>query len=401
MTESSDGADVVLINTCAFIDPAKEESVEAIMAGVAIKRESGCLLAVCGCMPERYRDELEAEIPEIDLLAGADDAEGIVAWLDGIDRREPSEPSVGRVRLTPGHYAYLKISEGCDKRCAFCAIPGIRGPMVSRPIDELLSEAEELAASGAKELILVAQDSGEYGRDLYGRRMLPELLRRLDGVSGVAWVRLMYVYPETIDDALLSALEKSEKALRYLDVPFQHASDPVLSRMGRPSTRADIDELLARIRERLPGVAIRSGFIAGFPGETEEDVDSLESFLRSADLARVGVFEFSPEEGTRAREMTEQVPPETAAARRDRLMALAEDLSEARLAGMVGTELDVIIEEEEEAGVYSGRSYMDAPEVDGAVYVHSGSRLEIGGIIKVKIVDSLTHDLIGVPKGES
>jgi ribosomal protein S12 methylthiotransferase len=304
---------------------------------------------------------------------------------------------------TPSHYAYLKISEGCDKRCSFCVIPSIRGRQASRPVEDLIQEARGLAENGARELILVAQDTGDYGTDLYGERALPRLLAGLEAIEDLRWIRLMYVYPESITDGLIDTIASSDKILRYLDIPFQHASDRVLATMRRASRRAEIDATLAALRERLPGVAIRSTFIVGFPGELDSDVLELAGFLREARLNRVGVFEFSREEGTDAYDMPGQVDAEDKRLRLGEVMELQEAISGEILASWVGSTLEVVVDEEDEGGegVYIARSYMDAPEVDGVVYVYSNAPLEPGDFLEVLVTDSMEHDLIGRPVCEA
>jgi ribosomal protein S12 methylthiotransferase len=386
-----DDADILIVNTCGFITKAKEESVEAILTSVELKTLNPWVrLIVTGCLAERYSAELSEEIPEIDFLCGCDHKR----ILDYLNLTPPSEP--GRLLMTPSHYAYLKISEGCDKHCTFCAIPKIRGRQVSVPIVDLIEEAFALARSGVKELILVAQDCGDYGRDLYGKRTLCELLRKLDEIPNLDWIRLMYVYPETIDDELIETIKSSKKILHYIDIPFQHASDDILIAMNRPTTTDKIFALIERIRNQIPDMAIRSTFICGFPGETPEDIKKLGDFIRYAKLDRVGVFEFSPEEGTKAYDMSSQIDDEVKQERFEHLMEISESVSEQNLARFVDHTLNVLIEEpyEGEEGIYIARSYLDAPEVDGIVYVYTDKRLKIGELYEVTITDSLVHDLI-------
>lgn len=394
-------ADAVIINTCGFIHDAKEESVETIMQAVMLKKERSELrIIVTGCLAQRYAQELENEIPEVDLFVGTGNFYEIAETLERSEKIQLGDidapiEETGRVLTTPAYYAYLKLAEGCDKHCTYCIIPKIRGKQRSRKMEDILQEAQRLADSGVKELILIAQDTGEYGTDLYGERKLSELLVKLDRISGLNWIRLLYVYPETIDDALIDVMANAKKILHYIDIPFQHISDRVLKRMGRLTDSSAINHLIDRLRIRIPDIVIRSTFIVGFPQETKEDVSELADFLRSARLDRVGIFRYSKEEGTPAAEMSGQISETEKQCRYDELMAIQEAVSDSILEQYRGCTMETVIEEEAEEGVYCGRTRIDAPEIDGVIYVYSDSPLEIGEFYPVTVEDSMEYDLIG------
>ncbi|HWP79480.1 MAG TPA: 30S ribosomal protein S12 methylthiotransferase RimO [Candidatus Acidoferrum sp.] len=391
-------ADVAVVNTCGFIEDAKKEAIEAILEMADLKAQGRLRgIVVTGCLAQRYRADIRTELPEVNVVLGAgshgDICEAVAAAAAGesLERYAPIEEADmggGRVLTTPFYTAYLKLGDGCDNRCTYCAIPLIRGRMRSRRMEELVAEAKELAGAGVKELILVAQDSTRYGEDLYGENKLALLISKLEEIRGIAWIRLLYGYPDRISDELLAHMAKSEKLLHYIDLPLQHASDVVLRRMNRRGSRADIEETLARIRATVPDVCLRTTFIAGFPGETEEDFAQLEDFVKTQKFDRVGCFAYSAEEGTPAAGFAEQISEELKTARVERLMRAQSDISEEKNKAFVGKTLTVLVEE---AGC--GRSRRDAPEIDGQVYFTG--KAKPGDMVKAKILRADAYDLYG------
>lgn len=411
LTDDPFEAQVVIVNTCGFINDAKEESIERILELAALKEEGECLLlAATGCLCERYGEELQAAMPEIDLMLGVNDYDKLPEMLADrlcgkIGKKLPlikEPPECGRVQLTEPYTAYLKIAEGCDNCCTFCAIPQIRGPLHSRPIDELVTEAEEMRAAGVQELCLIAQDTTAYGYDLAGRSLLADLLRALDTLE-FPMLRVLYAYPEGIDDELLAAMRDCKSFCHYLDIPIQHAAPSVVKRMNRKLAEPKISELLAKIREYLPDVAIRTTLMVGFPGETEEDFDMLLDFAAEAELDWAGVFRYSQEEDTPAALMPDQVDEEVKLTRYNQLMAVLADSSAARREQMVGRRLRVLLEQPslDFSGYFEARSQYHAPEVDGVVYVDNTdgrlSERNIGRFIEVEVVEAAAYDLIAVP----
>jgi len=414
------GADFVVVNTCGFIDAAREESFGVIDEMLALKR-SGAVggVVVAGCLAERQKEAMLGERPEIDHLVGVFSREEIARVADRLVGRMTEQrtvfrpagaaplPDRGRLRVTPRHFAYLKISEGCDRLCTFCAIPKMRGKHVSKPPDEVVAEAEELAADGVRELILVAQDTPYYGRDLYGEPRLAELLGRLDAVDGIEWIRLMYFYPMYVDDAVIDAIAGSRRVVPYIDMPLQHASDAMLRRMARRVNRAETESLLARLRERIDGLTLRTTFITGFPGETDEDFAELMEFVRGHEFERMGVFTYSIEPDTPAAKLPDHVPGEVAQRRRDALMQIQQEITLARNASLIGTPMTVLLDAPVETQVepdglmnespqaFVGRTTTDAPDVDCVVYV-TGHGLRPGQFTEVEIVGYDGYDLIGV-----
>ncbi|MCL1802724.1 MAG: 30S ribosomal protein S12 methylthiotransferase RimO [Eubacteriaceae bacterium] len=392
-----ESADAIIINTCGFIQPAKEESVDALFEALSYKEASpGTVIAAVGCLAQRYKKEIEEGIEGLDLICGVDSADEAAKLLADMFGLSGTQASVqGRALLEPEtrHYAYLKISEGCSKFCTFCAIPSIRGPLASQSIGSLVSEAKTLAERGAKELILIAQDTGSYGIDIYGKPMLPSLLSELCSISGINWIRIMYMYPESLNDEIIDAIASLDKVLPYLDIPFQHASDEMLAMMGRQATKESMYGLINKLRRKIPDIAIRSTFICGFPGETRSHAAELMEFLQNAKLDRVGVFEYSREDGTKAYSMPNQVSEKEKQRRRAQIMLLQEEISESSLAERIGTSITAIIDEEEAAGIYVARSYLDAPEVDGCVYIYTQAPLKIGEFCTAHITGSTAHDL--------
>ncbi len=415
LTDDEYEAEAIIVNTCCFIGDAKEESIETLIELARMKEEGQCrLLIACGCLAERYQDEFFRELPEVDCIVGTANWDRILEAVDAcsadqkdadtpadternfcgnIDRLPPG--SHPRVSTTGGHYAYLKIAEGCGKNCTYCAIPSVRGSYRSVPLEDLISEAEALADAGVKELILVAQETTLYGTDLYGKKTLPELLDRLSAIDGICWIRLLYCYPEEIDDALIDAIRDHEKVCHYLDIPIQHIDDGILKRMGRRTTGAGIRKLINRLRREIPDITLRTTLIAGFPGETDEEFEELCDFVREARFDRLGAFAYSQEEGTAAAHMSEQVDESIRASRRDRLMEIQQQISLERGREFIGKTLEVFVEGEiREEGTAVGRSYRDAPDVDGYVFFES-TGTESGRFIQVLITSASEYDLLG------
>jgi ribosomal protein S12 methylthiotransferase len=448
VTSDASAADVLVVNTCAFIDSAKQESIDAILEMAQQKRDGGCRrLVVTGCLAERYRDELKKEIPEIDALLGTGEVEGILtaigpalgargSALDGrqsalveaipvtfhtkapasgkltiptpsVERRAPTLPtylydsSTPRLLTTPRHYAYVKIAEGCDYTCAFCIIPTLRGKYRSRTADSIVREAESLAGRGVRELLLISQDTTFFGIDRGERGALAGLLRRLDAIEGLTWIRLLYLYPTTITDDVLDAIAECRKVCRYIDLPLQHASAEVLKRMRRPGNRRVYDRLLSRIRDRVPGVTLRTTLIVGFPGETEQDFSELEGFVADTGFDHVGVFTYSHEEGTRAHALPDDVPAAIKRRRRNRLMARQKRIVSSRLAARVGTQVDVLIDgpSEEHGLVLQGRVEAQAPDIDSVVYLTDcdPSAYQSGDLVSARVVGARGYDLLAKP----
>ena len=411
-TDDESDADIIILNTCCFIGDAKEESIAEIERLAAIKREGDLkLLIISGCLAQKYKEEISAEFPEVDIILGtmsvgsigdiidealekkASDA-GVISQYDPLDSKPYSNPL--RSLTTGGHYAYLKIAEGCNKRCTYCIIPSLRGPYRSIPMEDLLKEAEDLAERGVKELILVAQETTVYGTDIYGKKSLPELLRKLCKIEGFRWIRILYAYPEEIDDEFIDCIASEDKVCKYLDIPIQHCSDSILAKMGRKTTKASIESLIKKLRERVPGIALRTSLITGFPGETQEDYEELYRFVNEIEFERLGVFTYSLDEDTPSAHFEGQVPEETAAARRDELMELEQavifDLNDSH----VGEKLEVIIEGFlPEEGVYVGRTYRDAPDVDGLFFLESDRELMTGDMVMALVKESRGYDLFG------
>ncbi|MBP5184771.1 MAG: 30S ribosomal protein S12 methylthiotransferase RimO [Lachnospiraceae bacterium] len=400
-TDDETEAEGVIINTCCFIGDAKEESINTILEYAAMKQAGDIkLLVVTGCLAQRYCNEIRAEIPEVDILVGTTAFADIA---DAIKRKEDRfrpvdylpKIDVRRSCFTGTPYAYLKIAEGCDKHCTYCAIPSMRGRYRSVPKEELLREAKDLAKAGIKELILVAQETGEYGLDLYGRKALPELLRELAKVSGIRWIRVLYMYPEEITDEIIETIATEEKVVKYLDLPIQHASDTVLKRMARKTTRKEILSLLKTLRKRIPGIVLRTSLIAGFPGETEAEHEELCDFVREAGFDRLGVFAYSREENTPAAKMSPQIPKRIRQKRRNAIMRIAAGIEFEKAKDHIGEEIEVCVDGYlPEDHVLVCRSYMDAPGVDGYVFVYSEEQLNSGTFLDVKVTGAKGYDLI-------
>ncbi len=405
-------ADVIVVNTCCFIGDAKEESVNTILEMAELKK-SGRLkaLIVTGCLAERYKNEITEEIPEVDAVLGTTSYEEIAGAIREALKGEktlvfkdidaPVGKETKRLVTTGGHYAFLKIAEGCDKRCTYCIIPYLRGRYRSVPMEQLEKEARELADQGVKELILVAQETTLYGKDLYGEKKLPELLRRLSSIPGIQWIRLQYCYPEEITDELIETIKNEEKVCHYLDIPIQHASDAILKRMGRRTSNKEIRELVAKLRREIPDIALRTTFISGFPGETEEDHEILMEFVDDMEFDRLGVFAYSPEEDTPAYSFKDQVPAEVKEDRRAEIMELQQDIAFEKSESMKGSVLEVMIEGKvADENAYVGRTYMDSPGVDGLIFVNTGLSLMSGDFVRVRVTGALEYDLIGEVEDE-
>lgn len=408
------GADFVVVNTCGFIERAREESYATIHEMLALKRNGDIRgVIVSGCLAEREKERLLETLPEIDQVVGVFGREQITRVADrliaGLDEQRtvfqpaPSRPldDRNRLRITPRHFAFLKISEGCDRLCTFCAIPKMRGKHATKPIEEVVAEARELAADGVRELVVVAQDTTYYGMDLYGQPRLVELLGELEQVEGLEWIRLMYLYPMYFSDELIETIAASKKIIPYLDLPLQHINDTMLRRMQRRVARAPTEALLARLRERIKGLVMRTTFITGFPGETDEQFEELVDFVQAQRFERLGVFSYSLESDTPAARLSDHLPSEVKEARRDRLMAVQQEIAFARNEAQIGRRFDVLIDRAVpgEKNAWIGRSYADAPDVDGVVYV-SGANLRSGKLVRCEIVATSDYDLVGVAVGK-
>jgi ribosomal protein S12 methylthiotransferase len=415
ITANAEDADTVVVNTCGFIDSAKKESIEAILEAAQLKTNGRATrLVVAGCLVERYRDELKASMPEVDAFIGTSQINDILAVCDpqtntrslpviSLGNQSATylyDESTPRVLATPSHYAFIKIAEGCDRPCAFCFIPQMRGHFRSRRFGSIVAEAHQLAEEGVKELILVAQDSSRYGEDLGKQDALAHLLRELSHAEGIEWVRVMYTYPTHISDGFLDVLAEEPKAVRYLDMPLQHASQNVLKLMKRGGNRASLEKLIKRVRDRVPGIAVRTTFITGFPGETEEDFEELLAFVKNVEFDRVGVFTYSDEEGTPAYDLPNKVDPKIAKQRRARLMKAQARVAKRKHKAMVGQRVRVIFEGEanESELLWQGRLETQAPDIDGCVLINDapeGFTPSPGDFVNVLITEAQEYDLVG------
>lgn len=408
IVDDENEAEAIIINTCCFIHDAKEESVETILEMAEYKKAGTCkVLIVTGCMAQRYKQEIIEEIPEVDAVLGTTSyGEILKAVEEAVAGRHYQEykdidylvPDQGkRVLTTGGHFAYLKIAEGCDKHCTYCIIPKLRGKFRSVPMERLIRQAEELAEQGVKELILVAQETTLYGKDLYGEKSLHRLLKELCKVKGIRWIRILYCYPEEIYDELIQTMKEEPKICHYLDLPIQHASDAVLKRMGRRTTRKELTEKVQKLREEIPDIVLRTTLITGFPGETEEDHETLMEFVDEMEFDRLGVFTYSAEEDTPAASMEGQIPEEVKEERRDALMELQQEVSYDKGTERIGQELLVMIEGKVSGeSAYIARTYGDAPKVDGYIFVQTGELLVTGDFARVRVTGAMEYDLIGV-----
>ncbi len=413
LSETAEEADVVVVNTCSFINDAKEESIQVILGFVDLKNQ-GVIekLLVTGCLSQRYPDELLKEIPEIDALIGTSAFHKIVEVIDSLYKGSKTQvfmesidlvmpEDIPRVLTTESYTAFIKISEGCDNSCTYCIIPKLRGKYRSRKMEDILDEMSDLAALGVKEFIIIAQDTSRYGLDLYGKPMLPELLTQMDKIEGVHWIRVQYSYPDILDDDMLDGFFKNEKVVNYFDIPIQHASDKILKLMNRKTSKEDILRIVDKIRSRDAEAVIRTTVIVGFPGETEEDFQELIDLAKRVKFDRLGAFAYSNEEDTAAYNLPHHLEEEVKEERKNRLMATQMGISETINAEKIGKTYEVVIEEVAETGkILVGRTAYDAPEIDGVVYVHTTEEIPAGTFIKVKVTDALEYDLIGVIDNE-
>lgn len=407
MTNDEQEADIIVINTCCFIHDAKEESIQNILEMAEYKKNgSAKALIVTGCMAERYRQEILDEIPEVDEVLGTTAYDRI---LDAVDAALAGQhevmtadldalplPETKRLVTTGGHFAYLKIAEGCDKHCTYCIIPKIRGNFRSVPMERLLKEAQDLAEQGVKELILVAQETTLYGKDLYGEKSLPKLLRELCKISGIRWIRILYCYPEEITDELIQVMKEEPKICHYLDLPIQHANDTILKRMGRRTSKQELIDIVQKLRKEIPDICLRTTLITGFPGETQEQHEEVMEFIDTLEFDRLGAFTYSPEEDTPAATFEDQINEEVKEDRQADIMELQQEIAFDKAEDMIGREVLVMIEGKvADENAYVGRTYRDAPNVDGLIFINTDVELISGDFAKVKVTGALDYDLIG------
>ena len=398
-------ADLIIVNTCGFIESAKEESINTVLQMAEYKQNGSCkYLVMTGCLGQRYADELFESMPEVDAIVGTDSFTDI-GWvidqvmagkrlkhLQKLESKNVAMPP--RMLTTPSYMAYLKIAEGCDNCCSYCIIPQLRGPYTSRPFAEVLAEAKALADSGIKELIVVAQDTTRYGEDTTGKLLLPQLLRDLNALEGIRWIRVMYLYPNNFTDELIEAFATLDKVCKYIDIPLQHASDRLLDSMNRFDTREQVEELLDKLRTRIPGITIRTTFIVGFPGETEEDFEELKDFVEKQRFENAGVFQYSQEEGTVAGAMENQIAAEVKENRYHELMALQAGISEEIHQEREDVELDVLVEGFDEDNLAYGRSTHEAPDIDGTIFIENAEGLKVGDMVRVRILQGFTYEMV-------
>ena len=407
MTNDEQEADIIVINTCCFIHDAKEESIQNILEMAEYKKNgSAKALIVTGCMAERYRQEILDEIPEVDEVLGTTAYDRI---LDAVDAALAGQhevmtadldalplPETKRLVTTGGHFAYLKIAEGCDKHCTYCIIPKIRGNFRSVPMERLLKEAQDLAEQGVKELILVAQETTLYGKDLYGEKSLPKLLRELCKISGIRWIRILYCYPEEITDELIQVMKEEPKICHYLDLPIQHANDTILKRMGRRTSKQELINIVQKLRKEIPDICLRTTLITGFPGETQEQHEEVMEFIDTLEFDRLGAFTYSPEEDTPAATFEDQIDEDVKEDRQADIMELQQEIAFDKAEDMIGREVLVMIEGKvADENAYVGRTYRDAPNVDGLIFINTDVELISGDFAKVKVTGALDYDLIG------
>lgn len=406
VTNNPEDADIIIVNTCGFIESAKEESVNTILQMGGYKEDGCCkYLIVTGCLGQRYAKELFESMPEVNAIVGTECFTDIAWVIDEVmagkrfthlEKRQEHLIMPPRMLTTPNYTAYLKIAEGCDNCCSYCIIPKLRGPYTSRPYEEVMAEAKALADSGVKEIIVVAQDTTRYGEDLYNELKLPQLLRDLNALEGVEWIRVMYCYPNNFNDELIEAFATLDKVCKYVDLPLQHASNRLLASMNRYDTREEVEDLLHKLRKRVPGIVIRTTFIVGFPGETEEDFAELKDFVAKERFENAGVFKYSQEEGTVAGEMPNQIDDAIKEDRYHELMALQAEISEELHQEIEGQELTVVVEgfDEDDANLAVARSYREAPDIDGSIFIENAAALKIGQFVKVRIVQGFTYEMV-------
>ena len=401
-----ENADIIVINTCGFIESAKEEAINTILEMAEYKKDKCKFLIAMGCLVERYRDELAKEIPEVDLWIKYSEYDSlwdkIKKMLENEKIEETENPSnrdflnlMDRVLTTGDNYAYLKIADGCSNRCTYCAIPYIRGPQMSRKMEDIIEEAKKLAKEGYHEIILTAQDTTKYAVDLYGKPRLAELIEEISKIDEIKWIRFLYAYPETISDELIQVVKNNDKVCKYFDIPIQHISDSVLKRMNRQSNGESIRKLIKKLRQEIPEVIIRTTVMVGFPGESEADFEELYNFLQEAKFDKLGCFAYSKEDGTPASRLKDQIHPMTKKSRLNKVMSLQQEISKQNLKNKIGKEVEVLVEDKSFDGkTYIGRSYMDVPEIDGVVYIESDEEIQIGSFVKCTITDVKEYDLI-------
>lgn len=406
IVENEEDANILIVNTCTFIESAKMESIECILELAQYKKTGHCkYLIVTGCLAQRYKEQILSELPEVDAVIGTNEYDKIADVIRSLDEEQekrlfcaetPLLCETSRLRSTPGYTAYLKIAEGCDNHCTYCVIPSIRGRYRSRRMEDIISEAKELAADGVKELVVIAQDTTRYGKDLYGEYRLAELLRELCHIDNIEWVRVHYCYPEIVTDKLIDVFAEESKLCNYFDIPIQHCSDGILKRMGRRTNKKQITELIARIRHRLPDAVIRTSLIVGFPGETEEEFEELRQFVEETKFDRLGVFAYSREEDTPAYDMDNQIDEEEKERRRELLMMVQSEISQQLNEDKIGKTVRVLVEGKDEIiKSYYGRTYADSIEIDGKVFFKSDKPLKEGDFASVKIEQVLEYDLFG------
>lgn len=404
MVNEPSQADILIVNTCGFIDAAKEESIDTILESVEYKNEGRCKkVLLSGCLAQRYPEELIKEIPEIDGIIGTGNIDYINELLDRslagdlfikIDNLN-SAYIEGIRKEKVNTTEYVKISEGCNNNCSYCIIPSLRGKNRSRKIEDIYSEVEYLVSKGAREIILIAQNTTDYGIDLYSKYSLANLIKEISKIKDLKWIRVLYLYPDHFTDDLIEEFKNNQKLVNYVDMPLQHISDDVLKKMNRKTSKEHIIKTLKNLRKSVPDIVIRTTFIVGFPGESDEDFNQLVDFIEDIKFDKLGVFEYSKEEGTRAASLDEQIPDSIKEERKNEIMAIQSEISAEILSKNIGKRLEVLIEEEVDAENYVGRTYMDSPEIDGVTYVHSAKNLEIGSFVQVDVVDSLDYDLVG------
>lgn len=407
ITPDPEEADIIIVNTCGFIESAQQESVDTILQMAEYKNTNCKMLLVSGCLAQRFSTELITEIPEIDAIIGTGSWQKIREAIERVDSGEKQvmildeltnlyTEDMPRVLTTPSYTAYIKVAEGCSNRCAYCVIPSVRGDFRSRPMESIIAEAKNLAEQGVREINLIAQDTTNYGTDLYGERRITALLRELVKIEKIEWIRLLYCYPHNFTDDLIELMATEPKVCSYVDLPLQHISDTVLRRMNRRDTKADIEKLLKKIRERIEGVVIRSSFIVGFPGETEADFEELKEFIETQKFERVGIFTYSREAGTPAYDMEDQIPEEVKEDRYHTLMATQCVISEAINQSYEGEELTVLVEgkDSEQEGLAYGRSYREAPDIDGKIFIENEPDPAIGTFIQTEVIQGFTYDLV-------
>lgn len=407
ITPNPDEADIIIVNTCGFIESAQQESVDTILQMAEYKKQSCQMLIVSGCLAQRFSDELLAEIPEIDAMIGTGSWQKIREAIERVDQGEKPvvlideltnlyDEEMPRILTTPSYSAYIKVAEGCSNRCAYCVIPSVRGDFRSRTMESIIAEANNLAEQGVRELNLIAQDTTNYGTDRYGERKLPALLRELVKIEKIKWIRILYCYPQNFTDELIELMATEDKICSYVDLPLQHISDNVLRRMNRRDTKADIVALLKKIRRRIEGVVVRSSFIVGFPGETEADFAELKEFIEQQKFERVGIFTYSREAGTPAYDMEDQIPEEVKEDRYHTLMAMQCVISEEINQSYEGQHLTVLVEgkDSEQEGLSYGRSYREAPDIDGKIFIENEPNPAIGEFIETEVIQGFTYDLV-------